>query len=168
MGAGALQPALLLLAEALLPHLCCRCKQTPCTGIMTPVVVCNAAPSFNAGLSGRTELCCAAGGRNLPKCCRGQNKPKAQPARSVRSSRLLFLCFWEPDYELHDWNCNMRRCCVCKDQQTVLVLIKSTGLLLRGKRLYINNTSMLSLHLQHLLVAMVAWQRQQCQRTLKY
>lgn len=41
-------------------------------------------------------------------------------------------------------------------QHTVLVLIKSTGPLLRDERLYFNNASVLSLHLQHLHVAMVA------------
>ncbi|CAF91200.1 unnamed protein product, partial [Tetraodon nigroviridis] len=89
LGAGALRPAALLLAEAVLSHLFCRRELTPSLPEKRFRLVCNPARSSAAGLSGGTELCCAAGSRNLPKCRWGKNQPKAHPARSVGSSPRL-------------------------------------------------------------------------------
>lgn len=106
LGAGALQPNCLLFATAELSYLSCRCKQTSVWSssftlsgyAVKPLIMhyyyyayCFCFMWFlihslnDAGLSSRTELCRAAGSRSLPKCCRGENQPKTQPARSVRS-----------------------------------------------------------------------------------
>lgn len=129
----------------------------------------NAAHSFTAGLSGRTELCCAAGSRKLPKCCWGENQPKAHQARSVRSPQLLFVGFRVRCCMTGDW---IQLWCFQKLTWDVLVLTEFIGnvwaCISCWKHVCYTSVEMsvLSLNLPHLHMLTVAWQLEQHQRTL--